>query len=347
MNQSSPRTRHDWIDAAKAVSIFLVVMYHARHLSYMLDWKALDSVHFYWEATSIFFKPLRMPLFFLISGILISSSMRKEWDEISAKRVYRMYYVYAVWAVLFATTIPTFPYAEWSIGMVTGRLFGALGGVSLGWYIWALGSFFLFGWVTRDLPAVIPLGLAAIAAIGAIFTEDLIPVQQTSMLRCLLFFMIGVRLPQLPLWIANLASGRTLLWTFCAFCAVLALSIWAGSTFNPFVDSLAVASGIMAAKLGCERWSGFSSFGASFAKLTLPVYLIHFPVLIIILKVATSVMSESLLSNYALAITFPLIAAILSVGVSLALYRLTIKLGAYWLFDLPQPGSRLSTQPTG
>lgn len=120
-----------------------------------------------------------------------------------------------------------------------------------------------------------------------------------------------------------------------------------GSTFNPFVDSLAVAAGIMAAKLAVSRWPRFAGFGVAFAKLTLPVYLLHFLVLVVILKISAATMPESFLSSYGLALLFPLIAATLSILVSLGLYRFALRIGAYWLFDLPRHRFGVGAQPAG
>lgn len=97
----------EWVDSLKGISILLVVYYHCIILPYGAPFKSeiftktvFDSVN-YFIAYNL--APLRMPLFFMISGFLVSSSVvKKGWREVSEKRVFVLCYV-LYYGALFRT----------------------------------------------------------------------------------------------------------------------------------------------------------------------------------------------------------------------------------------------------
>lgn len=92
---SQEKSRLDWVDAAKGISIILVVMMHsaygvgeetgsAGYLHYVIGWAT----------------PFRMPEFFLISGLFLSQVIGRDWLRFSDRRAVHYLYFYALWAVL-------------------------------------------------------------------------------------------------------------------------------------------------------------------------------------------------------------------------------------------------------
>jgi uncharacterized membrane protein YcfT len=92
---SEQKSRLDWVDAAKGISIFLVVMMHsaygvgdatghAGYLHYIIGWAT----------------PFRMPEFFLISGLFLSEVIGRDWLRFADRRAVHYLYFYALWAVL-------------------------------------------------------------------------------------------------------------------------------------------------------------------------------------------------------------------------------------------------------
>lgn len=333
---TSDQGRLEWVDAAKAVCILLVVLYHSRHLGWMLDWEHKEAVNLVWDQISAALKPLRMPLFFLLSGLLAAPALQRDWSKVAVRRVYKLFYVYGVWALLLAAIIPAFPTSEWSMELVLNRLPGLLGGGSPAWYLWALPTFFLFGWATRQFPAVIPIGIGVLAASAAVGLEGYIAVQQGSMLRCLLFFLIGLRLPFLPIAVAASASRKSLCLSFILLVFLTFLSKRLGMSFNPAVDAVAVITAVIATKLACDRSKWFCAFGNRLARKTLPIYLIHFPILVAIAATSAVILPNAALESAAVALLFPAVASGFSVVFSLAFYRLFTRAGGQWLFEMPQ-----------
>jgi uncharacterized membrane protein YcfT len=84
-----------WVDAAKGLSIILVVMMHSAfgvgdatggvgYLHYVIGWAS----------------PFRMPEFFMISGLFLSQVIARPWPRYADRRVVHYFYFYALWAFI-------------------------------------------------------------------------------------------------------------------------------------------------------------------------------------------------------------------------------------------------------
>ncbi len=135
MNQRSSRL--DWVDAAKGLSIMLVVMMHSAYgvgedlngtgiLHYVIGWAT----------------PFRMPEFFLISGLFLGPVIARPWLHYSDRRIVHYLYFYALWAVLQILV---------KVGLGTGDAGGAAGQILLAivepygvlWFIYMLALYSL------------------------------------------------------------------------------------------------------------------------------------------------------------------------------------------------------------
>ena len=99
----APRPRLVWADAAKGLCILLVVLHHStvKHLPAVLP-ADLSAVGEAWLALTAALKPIRMPLFFLLSGLFAAGALRRPWAQVLTARVLTPYWVYAVWLGLLA-----------------------------------------------------------------------------------------------------------------------------------------------------------------------------------------------------------------------------------------------------
>lgn len=88
-------SRLDWVDAAKGISIILVVMMHSAYgvgddlhgtgiLHYIIGWAT----------------PFRMPEFFLISGLFMSQVVGRPWRLFADRRAVHYLYFYFLWVIL-------------------------------------------------------------------------------------------------------------------------------------------------------------------------------------------------------------------------------------------------------
>ncbi len=89
------KARLDWVDMAKGLSIFLVViMYCASSVGE--DTGQTGFLHW----TIAFAMPFRMPEFFLLSGLFLASVIARPWNAYADRRVVHYFYFYALWAII-------------------------------------------------------------------------------------------------------------------------------------------------------------------------------------------------------------------------------------------------------
>jgi hypothetical protein len=139
------RSQHvQWADAAKGVCIILVVAWHVGL-----------PVPGLWGTLGEQFLPLRMPLFFAISGLFAANAVHRPWRAVARGRIAGFLYLYALWLLIHTVVLastPDFP---------TDRATSALGLVaqltitpSNLWYLYALALYCTLAKATRRLPTL-------------------------------------------------------------------------------------------------------------------------------------------------------------------------------------------------
>ncbi len=158
--------RINWIDQARALSIILVVIMHST-----LGVEKAMGIEGWMHHVVAYATPFRIPAFFLISGLLLASALRKPLIVFLDKRVYTLAYLYAVWLTIqFGFKAPGM-IAENGVSATTlaylsayVQPFGTL------WFIYVLPIFFLIARATMRLPQLAVLGVALIANLAPIHT---------------------------------------------------------------------------------------------------------------------------------------------------------------------------------
>lgn len=90
--------RLDWVDIAKALSITLVVIMYATYST----GEATGATGFmHWVVA--FTAPLRMPEFFLISGLFLSRAITRDWRNYADRRIVHYLYFFFLWSVILIT----------------------------------------------------------------------------------------------------------------------------------------------------------------------------------------------------------------------------------------------------
>ncbi|MBN9310634.1 acyltransferase family protein [Devosia sp.] len=137
MTSTTPHDRLDWVDAAKGLSILLVVMMHSAYgvgedlngtgiLHYIIGWAT----------------PFRMPEFFLISGLFLGPVISRPWARYVDRRVVHYLYFYFLWAAL---------QIAFKVGLGTGDLDSAVSQMAWAvvepygvlWFIYMLAAYSL------------------------------------------------------------------------------------------------------------------------------------------------------------------------------------------------------------
>jgi uncharacterized membrane protein YcfT len=128
--------RIDWVDAAKGLSIILVVMMHST-----LGLGEMVGKEGWLHTVVAFAKPFRIPAFFMVSGLFMARALQRDWHSYLDKRVVHFAYFYVLWLTI--QTIVKIP------ALYDGSVIAFLGKYILAfvepfgtlWFIYALAIF--------------------------------------------------------------------------------------------------------------------------------------------------------------------------------------------------------------
>lgn len=342
-----------WVDMAKGLSIFLVVMMYCA-ASVGEDTGQTGVLH--WALA--FAMPFRMPEFFLISGLFLSQVIARPWKAYADRRVVHYLYFYALWAVIHIVfkvglvgrdPVTAGSYLAWAVIQPYGVL----------WFIYMLA---VFGAVTKLLhdiraPHWAVLAVAAVLQMAAIHTGSYLVDQFAAYY---VFFYAGYvfapRLFALADWgNRNTLAALGMLAVWAAVNAALVFSpgfrldpvhIQMGYAALPGVHLLLALAGAAAICLVSAllvrlpwmdwlRWMGTKSL-VVYVAFVLPMGVAR----LILLRLGIEEPNVLSLATMAVAIVAPLV-----------LWWLTEKTGfGRWLFERPGwahlPGTRRSAPPT-
>lgn len=155
--------RSGWVDAAKGLSILLVVMMHAA----LGVGEAMGGDGFLHHAVA-FAKPFRIPAFFLLAGLFLARTIDKPWADYADRKIIHFAYFYLLWAAIqiglkFGITLGPLPaLQEFAHALV--EPFGTL------WFIYLLPLFFITAKLLRPVPPVLVLIAAALLEMAHVQT---------------------------------------------------------------------------------------------------------------------------------------------------------------------------------
>jgi uncharacterized membrane protein YcfT len=287
---------------------------------------------------------MRMPLFFLASGLFVAGPLAASWRTLLHKRVALFLYLYLLWTLLrFAFfQIPAVdaidPYHT-SDPVTTLALALILPG-SLTWFLYALALFAIVCKLIRRVPVWLQLPVAG--ALSALAGAEVVQFESgpwTRIARYFFFFLLGWHARGLVQRVA--ASSNALKVVAAAAGCVVAAAAAVVLDLQP-VPGVALALNIAAVTFGVlfAAWISRYRIGRPLVALgrqTLPVYLLH-----IFWLAAAMVGLQYLDLPVVAAYLLPAAIAVVLTALSLVTHRLLVRAHAPWLFALP---SRLAYRP--
>ena len=157
-NGTKAEARVDWVDYAKGICIVMVVMMHS-----VLGVELAAGETGFMHAVVMFAKPFRMPDFFLISGLFLPLVIDRDWRLYLDRKVVHFAYFYVLWVTIqFGFKAPAFaaeqgwPHVGFEYLESFIEPFGTL------WFIYLLPIFFVVIKLTRNVPAILVWGAAAL-----------------------------------------------------------------------------------------------------------------------------------------------------------------------------------------
>ncbi|MCM3661065.1 acyltransferase [Georgenia satyanarayanai] len=347
--QAPPRL--DWVDLAKAAAIVLVVVYHVggTGVSYLLPgsggW-ALDG----WRLLNSALVPVRMPLFFLASGVLAARAMERDWPALLWPRVWSLLWPFAIWSVVFAL-VTGFAYRpDDPLGYSRENLAAIPVGGTAYWYLAVLVVFFITARLLRRFGA--PLIVLATVAVGvaplvAPYLTDVLGVAAATNVGRLCYFAvwyaIGCFARPVVERVAELPTWPLLPVTVVTYAALVYVVYVRGTTvdLSAIMSVIGLTAGVLLSVWMCsaERVRRLARY---LAGRTLPIYVLH-PILLNLLIVGFRATGGDWLTADSVVVGLFLVPA-LSVALtaaSVGLYDLSGRVGMRFLFTPPRrPGGQ-------
>lgn len=157
MNRERPagsapaKPRVDWVDHAKGICIFFVVMLHVNEVV-----QEHAGVTGWLENVVVFARPFRMPDFFLIAGLFLASSLKKPWRHYLDAKVIHFFYFYVLWMtvnfLLFDVRVEMFEREGDVTALAVEYLRRFIDPAGPLWFIHMLPIFFVITRLLRNVP---------------------------------------------------------------------------------------------------------------------------------------------------------------------------------------------------
>lgn len=326
--------RAGWPDVAKGMCIVLVVLWHVvtKHAIFV---DGAGPITAGWGTLNYLFLPLRLPLFFLISGMFAGRALFAADGGHWRRRAGQLGLLYLLWVLVqtFAlAATPDFPTARARDGweLIANLTFSP---TNL-WYLLALAFYLVVGRASRNAPAALVLSAAFI--VSTIASAGVLPDWGNlwQVFQNLFFFLVGLRLKPLADRFVARAGLAQLVALGAGFIGatvlVTAFDIeqWPGIWVT--VSAIAVAAGICGSVLIDRHLKVMARLMRWLGRRTLPIYVIH----MVVLAAIDSLLGELVGGTSALWEAIgPVVLTTAVVAVSLAVHALLVRARLGVLFN--------------
>lgn len=323
-----------WADVAKAACVCLIVMMHGEAQVATAGWEDQSKIIEIWHVINEFIRPIRLPTFFMISGLLTAKFILQSRVESDDKLFIRPMYLYVVWGMVLVMLIPHYPAVGFGGISISERLVKIVFVGSPAWYLFALAIFYLIAKVTRGVPVgPVLIGCALLSIVGSIWLPSNV-IYAAKLPRCLFFFVAGVRLKDAIAAFADSANLRRNAILLCAYTVSAVGTMDLGTYLLP-VDVLAVAFSVTTWSLLTRKLGWLAAPVRWIGRRTLLIYLLHFPLICLLSVLVSHWIDPQLRENFWLGLLYPIMATLLVVPASLALGTFMQRRGLGLMFDLP------------
>ena len=335
------RQRLRWADTGRGTAIALVVLLHAS--SWVGGSGLADDL---WKDASTVLASMRMPLFFVLSGLFAAKWLQADWRSLLRVKVLLFLWVFGVWSVIATLAFPVGLTSEHKpigvTGLIKGLLLSPVEPRFELWFIWALALFFLVARATRRIPPVVQLSVAAVlSAVGLTLWPELNTGWSGSE-KYFFFFLAGLYCRRVVLGFAEKTRPAVLALVFLAWATASVAMFELGLRGLPgvyFLNCLLGVAGGIAVSRGLAGWAALARLG----RQTLPVYLAHTPFILGLVFVCSRPPVLAVLSHVPLLV--PPVVALAAILLSLGLHRLAYRLRWPALYEPPAWVERLLFEP--
>jgi uncharacterized membrane protein YcfT len=343
------KPRDVWADATKGLCVVLVVVYHVIWLHLVvIDWNVSLPATQAWSAFVNALLPMRMPLYFTISGMFAANAVARPWGTVARSRIAKFAYLYVLWLAIHQAVVAVLPVPfEERVHTVWDFVEQLTISPTTVWYLFALVVYFVIAKVVRKAPMwpVLVLALALSAASSAGWLSFLNNHAEAfgnreAVFQNLVFFLAGIYFSK------NVKSlGTRTSWARVALFGLIdAVVLGAMKVLDapkvigvwPVASVAGVLFGVtFIAKI--SQWAPLGNALASIGRRTLPIYVVHIPALMVVhwLIINSSLPTASPMVRTLITIFEPIVLTAGLVAFSLALNSVAKRVGAGWLFEMP------------
>lgn len=338
---SAPRV--GWPDVAKGICIILVVLWHVvtKHAIHVAGAGPVTDA---WATLNAQLPPLRIPLFFLVSGMFAARAVLTDDGNSWRRRAARLALLYVVWVLIQTFVLALAPDFDTARATNGWELLAHLTFRPTNlWYLLALAVYLAIGRLTRGLPTVPVLAgafvIAAVAGAGVI--PDLGNLWQ--LVQNLFFFLVGLRLRAVVERFAKSVG----IWRTLALAVVYAgaLAVVAGLAIRllpgvwPALALVAVAFGVSLSVL-LDRHAGVIARPLRWiGQRTLPIYVLHMMPLALI---DAGLRAVGVRTTPVVEAVGPVVLTAVVIAICLGVQALLVRCGLGALFDPLQVVDRLT-----
>jgi len=279
------KERQLWADVAKGAAVMGVVHAHVvgKHLV-ALDGGFSEGLLGFFRATVFLASPIRMPLFFLISGFFAVRALSLSWRELLSRKTLFFYSIYLLWLLIQTGLFLGQENIRTSVARNGWQfLLQATVDPTNLWFLYALALFFpLAKWALAAPRLSLVLGgLLALSPVAGL------SVGQGNLGQLPLYFiwfLAGCTGHRFVSWWAGRVTLARLLVVALAF-GITMLLLPDAHTLKPLVHLLAsgagTALGLGLSVLGVRRFPGMGGFLARHVgRHTLPIYVLQMPLIV-------------------------------------------------------------------
>lgn len=239
---STPKPRFDWPDVARGVCMVLVVLWHSA--SWVQD-EVYGGPPAPWVQFGLWVTPLRMPLFFFISGYFSATLMARPLRTLR-RRTWGMYYLYVVWTFIFLCRLYLPQVRSQGPAPTPGQMLTALVLPTSFWYFWCLAAFFVLTYAVHRFLGekgkwlILPLMVAAALAplvrphIMGILVQPMDAVKAPSAIANYVWFFAGTYLR--PLWDSVMRNAK---WSKLGLAVAGYAAVWVAVSWWNLADEFA------------------------------------------------------------------------------------------------------------
>ncbi|CAM3965867.1 acyltransferase family protein [Smaragdicoccus niigatensis] len=327
----APKQRVAWVDIAKGMTIVLVVLLHSTDMLVRHDLVAP-----FWESINGSLQPIRMPLFFVASGLFAQKTIAMTWPTMLRSRTAHLFYLYLLWTVLFFVVHNILPaetrhdgYAQFQ-SIITGIYVPN----SALWFIYGLAVFGVVAKLLRNQTLEVQFGLAIALNITAQYVT-IVNFGWNNLAEYFVYFLVGLNFREIVVRISNYDSNR---WIAASVAVYVATSVIYGlghahglNGLKILVSTSGLVLGVLVASRMAGTWIGdvFNYIG----KNTIGVYLM-FDIMIAIV-VYGLIQVPDLATIPGIVFVTPLAVAPVVVLMALGTKMALVAAGQHWLFELP------------